>query len=208
MRKAGNHRLTLDDVLNAIEGLHNPVMVFNARNAPGNYTVLVEKPASDGRSMVLGIDVAFKVGRLEISRIATIHGKDSDKGIISLIRDGYLRYINKRKAAEWSRSRGLQLPKDGTTIPLPIQKIMQYADVFKADGTAKHKRTRQNPGSESCTSDNAKDLAKGSKQLVSDALTQAKAGKNGVNLPASCRGGQSAQRDCGLKIATSRKIAP
>lgn len=200
IRKAGSHGLTEADVNAAIEGLDDPVMVFDARNAPGNFTVLVDKPAADGRSMVLGLDVAFKAGRLEISRIATIHGKDRDSGTIGLIRDGYLRYVNKRKAAAWSRSRGLQLPKDGTTMPRHGKKILQYRDVFKGGADPEMRAPkRRNPGLEAA----ANVTAKSAGQLMSDVLTQAMAGKGGANILALVPG-RALMTELGAKMpATS-----
>jgi hypothetical protein len=131
IRKAGSHGLTLNDVLAAIDGLDDPVMAFDSTNESGNLTVLVDTKAEDGRSMVVAVDAAFKAGRVEISRIATIHGKNNDGAIIGWMRDGYLRYINKRKADAWSRSIGRQLPKDGTTKHRQGKRILQHSDVFK-----------------------------------------------------------------------------
>jgi hypothetical protein len=76
-------------------------------------------------------------GRLSVgsrfTRIATIHGKNDEGSIIAWMRDGYLRYINKKMADAWSRSRGRQLPKDGTTKHQLGVRILQHRDVFKDD---------------------------------------------------------------------------
>lgn len=203
IRKAGNHGLTEQDVLAVIEGLEDPVMVFDSTNESGNLTALVETLAEDGRPLVAAVDTNFRAARIEVSRIATIHGKDHVGAITGWMRDGYMRYINKKKAGEWSQSIGRSLPKEATVHRRKV-KILQHRDVFKPDGTAKHKRTRQNPGFESGISVQSKDLAKGAKQLVSDALTQAMAGSNGVNLLALVPG-RALMEELGGKMPSIKK---
>ncbi|MCR9274404.1 MULTISPECIES: PLxRFG domain-containing protein [unclassified Mameliella] len=196
VKKAGNHGLTLKDVIAAIEGLEDPVMVFDSTNETGNLTALVETPAEDGRPLVIAVDAEFRAGRVEVSRVATIHGKNAPDAIIGWMRGGYLRYINKRKAGEWSRSIGRQLPKDGTTTHRHGQKILQHRDVFKPDddpdgpggGGSTSIRSRRrgldaNPlaaAGEVFTS--SRNRAQGAKQLISDALTGAMNGAGGANL--------------------------
>lgn len=56
--------------------------------------------------------------------------------------DGLVRYINKWKASAWVRSRGLQLPKDGSPNHRQAQRELQHRDVFnsplKQGGDARH----------------------------------------------------------------------
>lgn len=131
IRKAGNHGLTQGDVVAALEGLGSPVMVFDSANETGNLTVLVRTPAADGRSIVVAVDTEFTAGKVSVSNIATIHGKNEDASIIGWMTKGYLRYIDKGKAGEWSRSRGRQLPKDMEIKHRLGLKILQHRDVFK-----------------------------------------------------------------------------
>lgn len=133
IRKAGSHGLTLDDVVAAIEGLDNPVMVFDSTNETGNLTALVEGSAQDGRPPVAAIDAHYRAGMIEVSRIATIHGKNNADAVMGWIRGGYLRYLNKQKAGSWPRSIGRQLPKDMETSHRLGKKILQHRDVFKTE---------------------------------------------------------------------------
>ena len=66
-------------------------MVFDSKNETGNLTALVFVPAQDGRPIVVTIDTNFRAGSLEVSRIATIHGKDHPEALMSWIKEGYLR---------------------------------------------------------------------------------------------------------------------
>ncbi|MEN9926072.1 MAG: hypothetical protein RL268_2198, partial [Pseudomonadota bacterium] len=134
VKKAGNHGLTMNDLIAAVEGLGDPVMAFDSTNETGNITVLVDAEAADGRAMVVAVEAAFREAKVEVSRIATVHGKDRPDSIIGWMRDGYLRYINKKKAGEWSRSIGRSLPKDMETKHRRGIKILQHRDVFKASG--------------------------------------------------------------------------
>ncbi|MFV0303026.1 MAG: hypothetical protein ACK5IP_19525, partial [Paracoccus sp. (in: a-proteobacteria)] len=140
IKKAGNHGLTLNDVVSALNGLSSPVMVFDSTNESSNLTALIEMAAEDGRPVVVAIDADHRVGKLEISRIATIHGKNNPDAIMSWIGSGYLRYVDKRKAGAWSRSIGRQLPKDMETSHRLGVRILQHRDVFKSDPDIKEQR--------------------------------------------------------------------
>lgn len=129
---ADKHALTASQIIAAIEGLNDPVMVFDSATTDQSLVALVDME-SEARPVVVAVHYNKRVGRLEVAQVASIHPRSSDGHIIGWMQDGLTRYVNNEKAAAWSRSRGLQLPKDGTTKRRSMQKILRHRDVFKAD---------------------------------------------------------------------------
>lgn len=132
IRKAGQdkHGMSADQIIAAVNGLADPVMVFDSKSASDSIVSLVDV-ADESRPVVVALHLNEKVGRFEVTRIASIHMKDNAGQIAAWVREGLLRYRNARKADAWSRSRGLYLPKDGTTKHRLGKKILQHRDIFK-----------------------------------------------------------------------------
>ena len=74
------------------------------------------------------------IGESKATRRASIHATNPIDSLLGRMRRGYMRYINKRKAGAWSRSRGLQLPKDGITKHRLGTKLLHRRVIFNAGG--------------------------------------------------------------------------
>ncbi len=122
------HGLDTDEVVDAINALRDPVMVFDSDTLKDGLVALVE--TSRGGTMVVAIHPSDEVGRMEVSSIASVYEKTDARIIPNWMTKGLMRYMNKRAAEAWFRSRGLQLPREGTAHRRKI-KILQYRDVFK-----------------------------------------------------------------------------
>ena len=59
------------------------------------------------------------------------YGKDSDSIFLNWVKDGKLRYENKKKSDHWLQSRGLQLPKEVTNDH--NQSLLHETDVVNPD---------------------------------------------------------------------------
>ncbi|MFN3612943.1 MAG: LPD38 domain-containing protein [Rubrimonas sp.] len=134
IRKAGpdKHKLSQDDIVAALNGLADPVMVFDSATLGGTFMALVDV-AGEPRPVVVAIHPNEKVGRIEVTRIASIHAKENADAPLRWMRQGLTRYFNRDAAGAWARSRGLQLPKDGPPTHRRGEKILRHRDVFKAD---------------------------------------------------------------------------
>lgn len=131
-KASDKHGLTGETIIKAVNGLADPVMVLDSATSADSLVALVDAVSKDGRPVVVALHANQKVGRIEVSRVASIHAKDNDSAIARWMDQGLLRYINGSKAGDWSRSRGLRLPKDGTANRRG-KKILRHRDVFKAD---------------------------------------------------------------------------
>lgn len=126
----GKHQLSLDEAVRAIEGLANPVMVFDSETVSGAFVSLVD--VGNDKSVVVAVHPDGEVGRMAVSYVASIHKKDNPSAVLRWVNDGLVRYMNKESAGAWFQSRRLQLPREGIKHQRGIR-ILQHRDVFKDD---------------------------------------------------------------------------
>lgn len=128
---ADKHGLTEEQIIAAVHGLDDPVMVFDSATQKDSLVALVDV-AGVKDSVVVALRINDPVGRVEISRVVSIHDRP-DGQILNWMSQGLVRYVNRKLTDAWRRSRGLQLPKDGTTKHRLGKKILQHRDVFKPE---------------------------------------------------------------------------
>lgn len=128
---ADKHGLTEAQIIAAVHGLDDPVMVFDSATQKNSLVALVDV-AGVKDSVVVALRINEPVGRVEISRVVSIHDRP-DGQILNWMSQGLVRYVNRKLTDAWRRSRGLQLPKDGTTKHRLGKKILQHRDVFKPE---------------------------------------------------------------------------
>lgn len=123
------HALTIDQLKQVVEKLHDPIMVFESKDGSGNLVAMLELQDADGKTVVAAVHLEKQEQNHIINRVASVYGKDNDGAFLGWIRQGLLLYQHKQKSLEWSRSRGLQLPKEGTIQGK--KKILTESDVVK-----------------------------------------------------------------------------
>lgn len=126
------HHLTPEEIKGAVDALSNPVMVFDSATSPHSLVALVDVPGSQ-KPIVVALHHNEKVGRTEIARIASIHERNPPGQILNWMTQGLTRYFNKWKAGAWVRSRGLQLPKDGSPRNRQGLRVLQHRDIFNSE---------------------------------------------------------------------------
>ncbi|WP_024278639.1 LPD23 domain-containing protein [Xanthobacter sp. 126] len=126
------HHMTPAEIKGAVDALSNPVMVFDSATSAHSLVALVDVPGST-KSIVVALHHNEKVGRTEIARIASIHERASPGHILNWMAQGLTRYFNKWKAGAWVRSRGLQLPKDGSPRNRQGLRVLQHRDIFNSE---------------------------------------------------------------------------
>jgi hypothetical protein len=110
--------------------LHDPLMVFRSKSSG---LVIMTELMQDGKTIVAAIHLGKEQQQHVVNDIASIYGKDKDGTFASWIRQGLARYWDKAKALAWFRSRGLQLPKEGT-IQGSEGSIADKSDLVKWQG--------------------------------------------------------------------------
>jgi hypothetical protein len=126
----GKHSLPLDAVKSLPPLLRDPIFVFQSTQISDALTVILDQK-HNGSSIMAAVHLNQQEQQHEINRIASIYDKQSLNVILGWIRSGLLRYINTEKAKRWSRSFGLQLPKEATTAL--GKKVKTEADLVKAN---------------------------------------------------------------------------
>lgn len=104
-----DHGLTLRDLKNIDQLIADPVMVFESDTVPGAYTVVLDLFVS-GHPIYVAIHPNVNMDPFSGHKIATISERKNHEDIRRWIQRGRLRYVNKDKSLEWSKTARLQLP--------------------------------------------------------------------------------------------------
>jgi|GEM_PF-597725 len=140
------HGLPLELLKQLPRQLADPIMVFGSASERDGLVVMTELQ-HEGKTVVAAVHLNNKAGRLEVNRVASVYGKDSDRIFAKWINDGLLRYRNKRKSRRWAMTRGLQLPKvRGTNRDLSVKKILSENDLVKFSAADEQDSTGATPG--------------------------------------------------------------
>lgn len=124
------HGMTPDQIKAALDGMSDPLAVFDSATTPDSLVFVVELPG-EAAPAIVPVHYNRKVGRIDVAEVASIYRKDGAGSFLSWVNQGLTRYINMQNADAWVRSRGLRLPKDGSLRHQQGKKVLQHRDVFK-----------------------------------------------------------------------------
>ena len=115
------------------EAIADPIMVFDSKTAPKGQSLVVvtELKSPENKTIIVAIYLNQRNKRHEVNAIGSLYGKDKDPWFVDQIKEGRLRYINKKKSNRWSQSAGLQLPLEETTNGSSNRKILFDHDIVK-----------------------------------------------------------------------------
>lgn len=108
-------------VLNKLpEHLADPMIIFKSTTVPGRLVVGLDLKDTAGINVVVPIELNAKDGRLDVNVLASVYGR-GENGHTNVqyswfwknINEGNAIYVNKKQAAEFYQSAGLQLPMEG-----------------------------------------------------------------------------------------------
>ena len=126
------HDLSIEVVKGVSVALKDPIFVFRSATQDEALTAILDI-THKGNNVLVALHLNKKDGRHEVNRIASIYDK-SAFAIQGWIRDGQLAYIHTKKGRAWFRSRGLQLPKEGSIRGNP--RLKSEADLVKVSAAA------------------------------------------------------------------------
>ncbi len=131
------HGLTPGDIEAAIKDAYEPLMVF--QHANGNLNSLGKSLDHRGRPLILAasLEKIGPSGKLIVTDIRTVHGKDGTGFVNEWIGEGRLRYWDKSGVALWfpsTQANSGRMPHSRavTRLLTPTNRVLQPADVFKA----------------------------------------------------------------------------
>jgi hypothetical protein len=100
--------------------LADPMIIFKSDTVPGRIVVVLELKDSTGINIVVPMELNAHEGRIEINVMVSAYGRGMNNHqeiqypwFIDNIKAGNTLYINKKQAAEFYQSAGLQLPMKG-----------------------------------------------------------------------------------------------
>lgn len=101
------------------EYMADPMIIFKSDTVPGRIVMGLSLKDSTGVNVVVPIELDAKKGHTEMNVLTSIYGKGSSAEGTSMtwftnnLRNGNTVYINKKQAADFYQSAGLQLPLEG-----------------------------------------------------------------------------------------------
>lgn len=110
---SGKHDLPADLVKQVPAALHDPVFVFESETVPDALTAILDL-AHYGENVLVAVHLDKRQQQHQVNSIASIYDKSNPRAIEGWMKNGLLRYIHTQKGRAWFRSRGLQLPKEGS----------------------------------------------------------------------------------------------
>ena len=103
--------------------LADPMLVFKSTTKPGRIVAGLSLLDTSGINVVVPVELDTKKGRIEINVIASVYGRGQTQSdgrrkiqtswFYNNIQEGNTLYINKKQAADFYQSAGLQLPMEG-----------------------------------------------------------------------------------------------
>nr|MDD2997522.1 LPD5 domain-containing protein [Candidatus Riflebacteria bacterium] len=119
----GKHDLDIDRLWKLPSAIENPIMVFDSKTQPNSLVVVTEIRDKKNKTVIVAIHLTTTESWHKVNAIASVYGKNDEKVFLDWLQKGYGRYINMKKASEWARPLGLQLPV-GNSIREASKKIV------------------------------------------------------------------------------------
>ena len=128
----GKHVIHMRDVKKIPEAIANPIMVFDSKTVKNAFVILTEMTDKKGKTIIVALHLNKELKHISVNQIASAYGKDNIQSFITeQIKEGRLRYIDKKRSFQWSQSIGLQLPKLADTAESFKNNILQKEDLVK-----------------------------------------------------------------------------
>lgn len=104
----GKHNLAPEQLGAVLDGIYDPVMVFESKTVSDSFVSLTEVFDGNGQPVVLALQMSKEKGGYVAHDISSIHGRGDYRKIKNWIDEGLLRYINKNKTRSWQTEAQLQ----------------------------------------------------------------------------------------------------
>lgn len=120
MKIKKDHPEVTKAILNELPSyLADPMIIFKSSTVSGRLVVGTELEDASGANIIVPIELNSKDGRMDVNVITSVYGKGTQQSgtniawFVNNIQAGNAVYINKKQAADFYQSAGLQLPMEG-----------------------------------------------------------------------------------------------
>lgn len=120
MKIKKDHPEVTKAILNELPSyLADPIIIFKSSTVSGRLVVGTELKDASGANIIVPIELNSKDGRMDVNVITSVYGKGTQQSgtniawFVNNIQAGNAVYINKKQAADFYQSAGLQLPMEG-----------------------------------------------------------------------------------------------
>jgi len=129
--RSGKHSVPDAELRRLAAAMYDPIAVFRSKRLGSNALVVMTELREGDKTVIVAVHLNVAEERHTVNRIASVYGKDRNAVFGGWVRDGLLMYEDEDRLRDWFQSRGLQLPKEGTS-PRPGEKIVTKAELVKA----------------------------------------------------------------------------
>ncbi|MBE6441465.1 MAG: hypothetical protein E7022_03915 [Desulfovibrio desulfuricans] len=118
------HKLPENVLKQLPAAMTDPIMIFDSATMAGDYVMMLDLRDENGATVVVPVSFNYEQGRgYVVNYVPSVYakkdagtGKPNDGWFKAQVEEGRLRYVNKRKAAQWASSSRLQSPWVGTHL--------------------------------------------------------------------------------------------
>lgn len=126
------HNLTENEVRDLARAIYDPILIIDSASESDALIVLTDIKNERG-SIIAAIHIDKKMTGGIYHKVASAYTKESGHMILSQIKNGHLRYIDKKRALAWARSFRLQLPNTSSQKDKPI--VLTPENIVKQKNT-------------------------------------------------------------------------
>ena len=105
------HCLRPEDFKKLPAAIYHPVMILDS-NTDKSLEIITDLFDQNGKPVLLALRLDVEEEHHKVNSIRSVYGKDNVNTLINKLRDGRGRYVDMKRAANWSQSIGVQFPEE------------------------------------------------------------------------------------------------
>ncbi len=105
------HWLRPEDFKKLPDAIYHPVMILDS-NTDKSLEIITDLFDQNGKPVLLALRLDVEEEHHKVNSIRSVYGKDNVNTLINKLRDGRGRYVDMKRAADWSQSIGVQFPEE------------------------------------------------------------------------------------------------
>ena len=105
------HCLRPEDFKKLPDAIYHPVMILDS-NTDKSLEIITDLFDQNGKPVLLALRLDVEEEHHKVNSIRSVYGKDNVNTLINKLRDGRGRYVDMKRAANWSQSIGVQFPEE------------------------------------------------------------------------------------------------
>ena len=135
------HCLRPEDFKKLPDAIYHPVMILDS-NTDKSLEIITDLFDQNGKPVLLALRLDVEEEHHKVNSIRSVYGKDNVNTLINKLRDGRGRYVDMKRAADWSQSIGVQFPEEVLLKSRSPYIIIENGEKSSVDATKSEKNLR------------------------------------------------------------------